>query len=69
MKKEDDIPDKKAYQYNRRIMCYLALLLMAMTTIACIAMPERMKEVEGVIMAQYLALSGLVGAYFGFSKK
>ena len=62
------IPDKRAYQSNRRIMCYIALFLMAMTTVATIWDPVRMAHADGAIMTQYIALSGLVGAYFGFSR-
>ena len=49
------IPDKKAYQSNRRIMCYIALVLMAMTTVATIWDPVRMAHADGAIMTQYIA--------------
>ena len=65
----ENIPDKKAYQSNRRKMCYIALGLKGITTIACIIQPDRMKEIDSILMTQYLALSGLVGAYFGFARK
>jgi len=65
----DLIPDKEAYQKNKRRMCYIALGLMAITTIAVIYDPSRMSEAESIIMAMYLSLSGLVGAYFGFSSR
>ena len=67
-KMNEMIPDKKAYQANRRIMCYVALGLMTITTVATIWDPVRMAHADGAIMTQYIALSGLVGAYFGFSK-
>tara|TARA_R100001440_G_scaffold21063_3_gene34815 strand:+ start:1872 stop:2108 length:237 start_codon:yes stop_codon:yes gene_type:complete len=63
------IPDKKAYQLNKRIMAYLAMLMMFIVTIATVIWPSQMAEADSVLMAQYLALSGLVGAYFGFSAK
>jgi len=65
----ENIPDKKAYQTNRRKMCYIALTLMGITTISFIIQPDKMKEIDSILMTQYLALSGLVGAYFGFAKK
>jgi len=67
-KMNEMIPDKQAYQANRRIMCYVALGLMSMTTVATIWDPVRMAHADGAIMTQYIALSGLVGAYFGFSR-
>ena len=60
----ETIPDKKAYQTNRRRMCWAALGMMIACTIATIYDPERMSEADSILMAQYLALSGLVGAYF-----
>tara|TARA_R100001440_G_scaffold61642_1_gene81566 strand:+ start:255 stop:491 length:237 start_codon:yes stop_codon:yes gene_type:complete len=63
------IPDKKAYQLNKRIMAYIAMLMMFIVTIATVIWPSQMAEADSVLMAQYLALSGLVGAYFGFSAK
>ncbi len=61
------IPDKKAYQVNKRRMAWSALLMMAVVTVATIIAPSRMAQADSVLMAQYIALSGLVGAYFGFS--
>jgi|TARA_Y100000289_G_scaffold40438_1_gene40039 hypothetical protein len=63
------IPDKKAYQLNKRIMAYLAMAMMGIVTVATVLWPSQMAEADSVLMAQYLALSGLVGAYFGFSAK
>ena len=63
------IPDKKAYQLNKRIMAYLAMAMMFIVTIATVVWPSQMAEADSILMAQYLALSGLVGAYFGFSAK
>jgi hypothetical protein len=63
------IPDKKAYQLNKRIMAYLAMAMMGIVTVATVLWPSQMAEADSVLMAQYIALSGLVGAYFGFSAK
>lgn len=63
------IPDKKAYQLNKRIMAYIAMGMMAVVTVATVIWPSQMAEADSVLMAQYIALSGLVGAYFGFSAK
>jgi len=63
------IPDKKAYQLNKRIMAYLAMAMMGIVTVATVVWPSQMAEADSILMAQYLALSGLVGAYFGFSAK
>ena len=32
-------------------------------------LPIRMSEADSILMAQYLALSGLVGAYFALGNK
>ena len=65
----DTIVNKKVYQSNRRYMCWVALALMAVSTFATILFPERMEAVDSIIMAQYLALSGLVSAYFLLGSK
>jgi len=62
------IPDKMAYQINKRRMAWSALGMMIITTIATIIDPQRMAGAESVLMTQYIALSGLVGAYFALSK-
>lgn len=63
------IVDKQAYQANRRIMCWVALGLMVISTIATIIAPARMAAADSILMAQYLALSGLVSAYFLLGSK
>jgi len=63
------IPDKMAYQVNKRRMAWSALGMMIVTTIGTLYDPSRMAEAESVLMTQYLALSGLVGAYFALSGK
>ena len=65
----ETIVDKAKYQSNRRYMCWVALALMAISTIATIAYPERMAEADTIISAQYLALSALVSAYFLLGSK
>jgi len=63
-KKEDMIPDKQAYQVNRRRMCWVVLAMLLIITIAILGWPERYEKTSVLEMA-YLALSGLVAAYFG----
>ena len=65
----ENIPDKKTYQSNRRYMWWALLVAMLGTTIATLLHPERMAEAESIIMTQYLAMSGVVGAYFGFTSR
>ena len=65
----ETIPDKEAYQTNRRRMCWAALGMMIACAIATIYDPVRMSEADSILMAQYLALLGLVGAYFALGGK
>ena len=65
----ETIPDKEAYQTNRRRMCWAALGMMIACTAATIYDPARMSEADIVHMAQCLALSELVGAYFVLENK
>ena len=65
----ETIPDKEVYQTNRRRMCWAALGMMIACTAATIYDPLRMFEADSILMAQYLALSGLVGAYFALGNK
>ena len=60
----ETILDKETYQTNRRRMCWAALGMVIACTIATIYDPARMAKADSILMAQYLALSGLVGAYF-----
>ena len=60
------IPDKQAYQLNKRRMAWTALGMMIVSTIAVLIDPARMAEADAVLM-MYGSLSALVGAYFGFS--
>jgi hypothetical protein len=43
--------------------------MMIVCTIATIIDPERMAKAESILMAQYLALSGLVGTYFAVGNR
>ena len=45
------------------------MAMMGIVTVATVVWPSQMAEADSILMAQYLALSGLVGAYFGFSAK
>ena len=63
----DLIPDKQAYQLNKRCMAWTALGMMIVSTIAVSIEPTRMAEADAVLMLMYGSLSALVGAYFGFS--
>jgi hypothetical protein len=63
------VVDKEKYQSNRRHMCWVALGLMVVSTIATIVAPARMAQADSILMAQYLALSGLVSAYFLLGSK
>ena len=65
----ETIPDKEAYQTNRRRMCWAALGMMIACTATTIYDPMRKSDAEPILMAQYLALSGLVGAYFALGNK
>ena len=58
------VPDKVAYQKNRRLMCWAALGMMIATTIATIYDPARMAQADAQVMMMYGSLSALVGAYF-----
>ena len=61
------IPDKQAYQLNKRRMAWTAFGMMIVSTIAVLIDPARMAEADAVLMMMYGSLSALVGAYFGFS--
>ena len=63
----DLIPDKMAYQVNKRRMAWVLIILMGITTILTLAFPDRLSEAESILMTQYISMCGLVGAYFGFS--
>ena len=54
----ETIPDKEAYQTNRRRMCWATLGMMIACTAATYYDPERVSEADSILRAQYLALSG-----------
>ena len=62
----DLIPDKQAYQLNKRRMAWTALGMMIVSTIAVLVDPARMSK-AGAVPMMCGSLSALVGAYFGFS--
>jgi hypothetical protein len=64
---KDLIPDKQAYQLNKRRMAWTALGMMIVFTIAVLIGPTGMAEADAVLMMMYGSLSALVGAYFRFS--
>ena len=64
----ETIPDKEAYQTNRRRMCWAALGMMIACTIATIYDPVRMTGADSILMTQYRALLGLAGACFALGK-
>lgn len=66
---KETIPDKEAYQTNRRRMCRVALGMMISCTIATIYDPVRMTGADSILMAQYRALLGLAGACFALGGK
>ena len=59
----ETIPIKEAYQTNRRRKCWAALGMMITCTAATSYDPALMSEADSILVAQYLALSGLMGAY------
>lgn len=65
--KNDLIPDKLAYQVNKRRMAWVLIILMGVTTIVTLIAPQRLESAESILMTQYISMCGLVGAYFGFS--
>jgi len=65
----ETILDKEAYQTNHRRMVWAALAMMIACIIATNYGPVQMPEADSILMAQYLALSGLVGAYFALGGK
>ena len=63
------IPVKEVYQTDRCHMCWAALDMMIACTAATIYDPARMSEADSILMAQYLALSGLLGAYSAMNRQ
>jgi hypothetical protein len=61
--KVDNIPDKEAYQINRRLMCWAALALMGVTVGFVLINPSSYSNAP--IGPIFYGLSGLVAVYFG----
>jgi len=61
--KTDNIPDKAAYQVNRRLMCWAALAMMMVVVICYLISPEKYNGSE--LTPIFYGLSGLVAVYFG----
>lgn len=59
----DSLPDKQAYQVNRRRMCWVALILMAATVVCVLINPDAYKSAP--VAPIFYGLSGLVAVYFG----
>ena len=62
----DDIgvPDKLAWQQNRRRLAYIAMSAMLVTIIASFVWPERAAQIPAAEMI-YLSLAGVIMAFFG----
>lgn len=60
---EDSIPDKAAYQVNRRRMCWAALAMMLAVVVSFLVDPTRYSGAE--MAPIFYGLSGLVAVYFG----
>lgn len=62
----DDIgvPDKLAWQQNRRRLAYIAMLAILVTIAASFVWPERAADVPAAEMI-YISLAGVIMAFFG----
>ena len=62
----DDIgvPDKLAWQQNRRRLAYIAMLAILVTIAASFVWPERAAEVPAAEMI-YISLAGVIMGFFG----
>jgi len=62
----DDIqvPDKLAWQENRRRIAYIAMFTMVATVIASFVFPERAKEIPAMDVL-FISLAAVIGAFFG----
>ena len=60
---DENIPDKAAYQVNRRRMCCAALGMMLSVVVAFLVDPQRYSGAE--MAPIFYGLSGLVAVYFG----
>ena len=62
----DDIgvPDKLAWQQNRRRLAYIAMLAIVVTIVCSFIWPERAAQIPAAEMI-YLSLAGVIMAFFG----
>jgi predicted membrane protein len=62
----DDIgvPDKLAWQQNRRRLAYIAMLAILVTIAASFVWPERAAQVPAAEMI-YISLAGVIMGFFG----
>ena len=58
------VPDKLAWQQNRRRLAYIAMSAMLVTIIASFIWPERAAQIPAAEMI-YLSLAGVIMAFFG----
>ena len=63
---DDDIgvPDKLAWQENRRRLAYIAMGALLLTIIASFVWPERASQIPAAEMI-YISLAGVIMAFFG----
>jgi len=61
---DENIPDRAAYQVNRRRMCWSALGMMLAMLLAMLVNPDKYGSLAAFDMA-FMSLSGLVAVYFG----
>ena len=62
----DDIgvPDKLAWQQNRRRLAYIAMIAILVTIAASFVWPERAAQMPAAEMI-YISLAGVIMAFFG----
>ena len=58
------VPDKLAWQQNRRRLAYIAMLAIVVTIISSFIWPERAAQIPAAEMI-YLSLAGVIMAFFG----
>jgi|TARA_Y100000310_G_scaffold203011_1_gene203278 hypothetical protein len=58
------VPDKLAWQQNRRRLAYIAMFAILATIISSFVWPERAAQVPAAEMI-YIALAGIIMAFFG----
>ena len=64
MSENIQIPDKLAWQKNRRRLAYLAMLTMIITIIASFIWPEKAQGVPAVDVL-WISLCAIIMAFFG----